>query len=194
MFALKKMITTVALTLAAVGAQAATLTLSAPTVTNGSAVNVNVLVGDIVDLSTFGFTLGFDTSLLFYTGYDEGTFLGTPTTTDYDVVPDGTGLLDIFGLTFAQTGISGSGGLLTLHFNTLGAGTAPLNFSDVVILDSQGRDIATAVTDGAITILPVVVTPPTGDVPEPASLLLLGVGGAAFLARRRGAFAPKLAA
>lgn len=195
MFALKKMITAAALTFAALGAQAATLTVTAPTVTNGTAVDVNVAVSDVIDLSTFQFAFGYDASLLSFTGFNGGTFLGAPDDTDYFINNVTSGMLGaVAGVTFAETGVNGSGGLITLHFNTLAAGTSFLNFSNVLLLNSQPDglgDIATIAVNGALTILPTVVTPPAG-VPEPTSALLLGIGAAAFLARRRSA--AKLAA
>jgi len=199
MFALKKMITAAALTFAALGAQAATLTISAPTVTTGSSVAVDVMVSDVTDLSAFQFSLAYDASLLSFASFTGGSFLGTPADTDYDIADISSGFLDfVYGLTYAQTGVNGSGGLITLNFNTLGAGTSFLDFSNVLFLNSDPSgfgDIDITAINGSLAILPVVIDPPGGDVPEPASLLLLGAGGAAFLARRRtSAAALKLAA
>lgn len=195
MFALKKMLALAALSVAALGAQAATLTVSAPTVTTGSSVNVDVLVSDIVDLSTFQFSLAYDATLLSFNNFTEGSFLGTAAQTDYGIGDTSSGVLSsVYGTTFQPTGVNGSGGLITLHFNTLGAGTSFLNFSDVLFLDSGANDIVTTAVNGALTVLPAVVTPPGADVPEPTSALLLGIGAAALLARRRGAAAVKLSA
>jgi hypothetical protein len=199
MFALKKMITAAALTFAALGAQAATLTVSAPTVTTGSSVAVNVMVSDVTDLSVFQFSLAYDASLLSFASFAGGSFLGAPAVTDYGIADITSGFLDlVYGFTYAQTGVNGSGGLITLNFNTLGAGTSFLDFSNVLFLNSDADglgDIDITAVNGSLAILPVVIDPPGGDVPEPASLLLLGAGAAAFLARRRSsATALKLAA
>jgi hypothetical protein len=194
MFALKKIMTAAALTFAALGAQAATLTFSAPTVTNGSSVSVDVIASEFPDLYGYQMSISFDQTLLHFTSMVEGNYFGT-VPTDFDNADDSTtpGIIEfIYGGAYGQTGVSNTGTLFTLNFDTLAAGTSFLNFSDMIFINSQSDalgDIPFTAVNGALTILPVVVTPPTGDVPEPASALLLGAGAAAFIARRRRAAA-----
>lgn len=199
MFALKKIITGAALTFAAISAQAVpTLSFTAPTVTNGNSVDVDFVVTDIADFFGYGLSVYFDPTLLSLTSVTSGSFLGTGGTPDFGVIPgDVPGMINYVydGLYGSGPGVTGNGTLFTIHFNTLAAGTSALTVSDLILFDSALAEIAVTAPVGAVTILPVVVPPGPGtDVPEPASALLLGIGAAAFLARRRGANAPKLAA
>lgn len=202
MFAVKKMITAAVLACAAMSAQAVpTLTFSTPAVTVGSSVDVDVNIADIADLYSYQFSVGFNANLLQVTSITGGSFLGATGAADQFVldVNNVTGAITwaIGSLSGPMAGVNGSGGLITIHFDTLAAGTSLLNFSDVLFLDSSPDgegDIAVTAVDSALTILPVVVVPPGTDVPEPATLLLLGVGGAAFMMRRNGAKAIQQAA
>lgn len=188
MFALKKMITAAALTFAAMSAQAApTLTVSTPTVTNGGSVDVNFVVSDFVDLNGYGLTVNFNAALLGLTSITSGSFMASGGTPDFGFILGSTAgeINYIYDTLSGGQGASGNGTLFTLHFNTLGVGTSLIGFTDLIMFDSTLADIAFTATGGSVTSLPVVITPPTGDVPEPASLMLLGVGAAAFIGRRR---------
>jgi hypothetical protein len=86
----------------------------------------------------------------------------------------------------AGSGVSGSGTLLSIHFDTLIPDISSLHFSDLVFLNSYANELDLTGVDGTVDTL--------ATVPEPTSALLLGIGAIALLARRRGAFAQKLSA
>ena len=185
MFSLKKIITAAALSFAAMHA-GATATLSfQSTAATGGGTDVAVLVSGVTDLYAYNFSVNYDPTLLNAASMTPGSFLGAAA--DADVAEYDPGLIFYaFGsLTGPVAGISGSGTLMSFHFDTLGAGVSPLTFSDVVLVDSVGGEITSAFTDGTLAV--------GGDVPEPASAALLAIGAVALLARRRGAAALKLA-
>lgn len=194
MFAVRKLMSAATLALAALHAQAApVLTFSAPAATSDASVDVAVQVSGMTDLSTYNVSVNFNPGILKFASLTEGAFLATAGAgTDFGFADNDTaGLINyVFGSTFAPTGANGSGTLFTIHFDTLAAGMSALSFSDVLFLNSSPNgdgDIAITAVNSALAVTAA------NAVPEPTSVLLLAIGGAAFLARRRGA-AMKLAA
>lgn len=183
---LKKIAGALALTLACAHAWASpTLTFSTPSapVAAGSTVNVDVRIADVADLSAYNFSVLFDPALLHLDGAGVGAFLATggDTFSDAGTIDNAGGALTLtFGsLLGGGAGANGGGVLLSLQFDALANGTATLNLSDLLFLDSAGNDIAVMAGAG------IVQVGAANDVPEPASLALLAIGGVAALARRR---------
>jgi hypothetical protein len=149
----------------------------------GATVDVDVMIGDIADLYAYQFTLNFDQALFKVTGVSEGGFLGTAgaTFSDTGLVDNGNGTISfVFNTLLGPApGAFGSGNLLHITFEALGAGSSSLVFSELMFLDSALADINVDVVPGAIQAqFPV-------SVPEPASFLLFGAGLFAVAALRR---------
>jgi hypothetical protein len=159
------------------GAVLSTAAVPDPALPGGS-VSVAVSVSDIVDLYAYQFSLLFDPALLQATGVSSGSFLadGGPTFFIPGTIDNGTGRIGFIVDTLqgATPGVSGSGLLASISFDVVAAGTSALNFENVLFLDSMLGDIQMTVQAGSVTA-----------VPEPASMLLMGLGIAALLALRR---------
>jgi len=195
----KKHLGVALLSLACAQAWAATLSVQATpaSVDLGSSVSVAVNVTDVASLAAYGFSLSYDASILRFTGFSGGAFLGSGgADTDQGIIGSGSaGFIEYaYGSIVGDlSGVSGNGTLGYFTFESLIAGTSALTLSDVSLASSvTGADgfpteIVPTVVNGSLTVLADVppVDPPVGDVPEPASLALLGIGALAVGAMRR---------
>lgn len=180
MLSFKKLITAAALMLAALHASATPTLSFVSSAATGGGTDVDVVISNISDLYGYNFSVNYDPSLLSVGSVASGPFLGDDKTALQGVADVAPGLIDYaYGTLYGFVpGISGSGTLLSFHVDALAPGVAALAFSDVLFLDSNLSDIAVTAVDGVIGAAPAAV-------PEPASALLLGIGAAALLGRRR---------
>jgi hypothetical protein len=160
---------------------AATLTAaqSAPLVTGGT-VAIDIKVADITDLVAYQYSFVYDSTVLQFQGYTDGGFLAAGGngytdggyTDDAGVIAYATGAL--YG---SGPGVTGSVSLARYTFKVIGSGSATVNFSDVLLLDSTLGDVA-------VQYGPQVLA----AVPEPSAYLMFGAGLAMLgaLRRRRG--------
>lgn len=162
---------------------AATLSFSPLTATTGgvSFVTLAVNVSGVADLYAYQYTVSYNTSVITLTSSTEGSFLSSLGTTFYDAGTRdnsaGTLSNSFNTLLGPVAGASGSGTLQTLTF-VLGpaSGVASLGFSNVLLLDSKGNDIAFAANPLSLPINPV---------PEPGSYALMAAGLLGLAAWRR---------
>jgi general secretion pathway protein D len=152
----------------------------------GARLGVDVMIKDIADLYIYQFSVAFNPAVLQVGTLNLGNFLegsGVATFGDPGMVDNSAGTISFAfnSLLGPEAGVNGSGLLLHIDFDTLGAGMSALDFSDVLFLDSRLNDIAVSAVSGAVTVA-------AADVPEPASWMLVGLGAAAagVLRRRAG--------
>lgn len=125
---------------------------------------IDVVATDVTDLYAYQFSLSFNPAFLEATSVTEGGFLpsGGATFFDSGVIDNASGTISfVFGTLLSPVaGVTGSGVLVSLLFNTLQDGVNRLTLSDVIALNSNLDDIPVEV--GGLTL-----------VPEPGSLWLL---------------------
>jgi hypothetical protein len=136
----------------------------------GGAINVTVQVTDVTDLYAYQFDVSFDPTVLSTTDVSEGGLLPSGGGTFFfpGAIDNVLGTLTLTSgsLEGPVPGVSGSGILANIVFTGVGFGASPVTLSNVVLLDSAGRDIAaTTIQNGSVTVIP-----------EPMSVMLVGCG------------------
>ena len=170
----------------AAGAQV-TLVATPNPATQGSTVDVDVLISQVTDLYAYQFSISFNPTLLQVSGLAMGSFLsvGGATFSNTGTIDNTAGTVTFVynSLVGALPGVSGSGTLLTLHLNAIGTGTSALGFvpDDTLFVDSNITPIGLTTVDSSLQV--------AAAVPEPESYLMLAVGlaGLALWRRRQAA-------
>lgn len=153
---------------------------SNPVVSVNQTFSLSVSVSNVSNLFAYQFSLRFDPTILSANSISEGSLLSGGGGTFF--IPGtinntaGTITLTANTLLGPVSGISGSGILATFNFSSLAVGSSPSTIFDVTLLNSNLSPIPASVQAGTVKVQ---------SVPEPTTILLLGVGVVGIAARAR---------
>ena len=142
-----------------------TLSITNKTVTEGSTVNVPIVISDSEAVYGGNFTLQYDSDLLTANSYTFGSIVsGHTKNCNLDYQSAG----NLIRVTFSGAeAISADGTIITLTFTAKTSGTASLKFNAYKMYDENGTSIDTTVSNGNVTINTkpdIDTTKPTGSI------------------------------
>ena len=148
--------------------------------------SVTIGIEDVTDLNSGQFDLNFDPAVVRVTGIDDGTIARTTIPIDNWALVRKNTIRVLFNLPDLD-GVSGSGTLATIHFETIVPGDCVVDISDGLLVNTMAQEIP-ANWNGVLSAAPN--TPiPTGEAehktPGPGALFLISVIAAAFLVFRK---------
>lgn len=159
-------ILSVALVLLATPVAAQTsVNVNAPETMDGD-FTVTIEIEDVTDVDSGQFDLHFDATAVNVTGVDDGSVGGTAIPADNWAVDDGKVkvLFNLPGL----DGVSGSGSLATIHFETIVPGACEMEISDGLLVNTMA-ELIPASWDGVESHVGSATTSGTEDVPADTS-------------------------
>ena len=124
--------------------------------------SVDIAVADVIDLSSYDFTLAWDSAVLSFTSVSNGTLLGSTGRTVNCLAPPTTTATSVtFNCTTTGVapGPNGTGVLSTVQFTTVADGTSPLILSAVTLTNTSAGSITLTTTNGSLTFVSPTPTP-----------------------------------
>ncbi len=153
--------------------------------------SVVIEIENVVDLDSGQFDLYFDPAAVNVTGVDDGNIGGT-TIPIADWAVDEDRIRVLFNLPGID-GVSGSGSLATIHFETVVSGDCVMEISDGLLVNNMA-EVIPASWDGVESVVPETATKTKTSIPADATerktpgfgaLFAIGVIAAAYLVFRR---------
>ena len=138
-------------------------------------------IENAVDLDSGQFDLYFDSDAVSVTGVDDGNIGGTTIPIDNWALIDKNTIRVLFNLP-GIGGVSGSGSLATIHFETVVPGDCVMEISDGLLVDTMA-EVIPASWDGVESVVPRTAT--ESETPGFGAIFAIGVLAAAIFAFRR---------